>query len=118
MKNEAWVVQHIQQMNQSVLTRIIPSAAFNPNVPPAGAVPSPQVVPPIQPAPTASTSDPVSVEEQRIRTTRDGLLEKQSNLIHQLLVLQVQQADLEMKQKSAASDADYERFASNIIEIV
>lgn len=107
--------QHFQQMNQHALSHVIPQAGYNST----GAVPSPtnQNLTQIQTTQSsaATNPDPVSVEEQRIRTTRDGLLEKQSNLIHQMLVLQMQQADLEMKQKTT-SDAEYERFATNIIE--
>ena len=107
--------RHHFEMAVQQQQRIIPPADLNPNLPPSGAVP--QVVPPIQPAPssTSNSSDPVSAKDQRIRTARDGLLKKQGDLIRQLLVLQVQQADLEMKQKSAAVD-EYENLASNIIE--
>ncbi|XP_046444880.1 uncharacterized protein LOC124194642 isoform X2 [Daphnia pulex] len=122
--------QHLQQMNQNpVAHQSMPSSPLIPIIHPAGVVnsparhniPPPQTLPNLPSTSTQPTTAPTtnseggSVEEQRTRKTRDGLLEKQANLIHQLLVLQVQQADLELKQKSA-EDGEYERLSNNIIE--
>lgn len=120
--------RHLHQINpNSVSQHALPSSLF-PASHPAGFVHSPVVqnIPPPQTTvstPTPSTSAPVvpansergSAEEQRIQVVRDGLLEKQMNLIHQLLVVQTQQADLEMKQKTA-EEAEYENFSMNILE--
>ncbi|XP_057379024.1 uncharacterized protein LOC130701093 isoform X2 [Daphnia carinata] len=118
--------RHLQQINpNSVLQNVGPSHLF-PASHPAGSVQSPnipppqQTVPPPTPPSTSATVVPTnsekgSVEEQRLQVVRDGLLEKQMNLIHQLLVVQTQQADLEMKQKTA-EEAEYENFSLSILE--
>lgn len=115
--------QQYHQSSQSVLPYIKPLASFNPNIPPY-ATTDHSSLPPTYP----STSKPVTSNsmasysetgatdaEQRIRGTRDALLEKQTNLVHQLFIIQGQIADMEMKQK-LSDGVEYDRFQSNIID--
>lgn len=119
--------RHSQQMSQTSMSHNIgPSSSF-PASHPAGLVPAVHNIPPPQATVSTSTSSSTSativpansekgfVEEQRIHQIRDGLLEKQTNLIHQFLVVQTQQADLEMKQKTA-KDTEYDSFSVSIME--
>lgn len=60
--------------------------------------------------------DEVALLEQRLRAQRDSKLEKQLNLIHQLLMLRFQQADSEQKQKVAGTEVERERLSLSIME--